>query len=418
MGSWYPIVHGRTAFVDFRSNLIVVPKIFNDTELEWAKKHILATTRAPEQLPGNPRWSVFQTPALVVVGVTCMASEVSPDMTREIVVVGGREVERRPLYVFLGYASRRTVLGLPPRDLKLFGDLYQFVKDRWREQWYESRTKHVSTDPRELPELCAGSLATLNDDDDLLSVLPSSQADELWASAANFPRASLCIGLPNSAAALEGVFHNATLRDQEDKLLFRREPQLRRPDRHSTERPDGVSERFRESPRERVEDGYTLRPYPEDGYDPHGKASSQRTTTQGRDYAFQWIVDGIVVVLAFILDLMTSDKEPGRDAPRAVGPEVRDGVRDRGGDGWETDRPPTHRSGSPRDPADGPARRSTHPGFVSSPKDAPKPQGSNRAWWNQESGSSWSASTQGNPPASGGGAERENEEGDVPPSGE
>jgi hypothetical protein len=372
MRSWYPIVHGRTAFVDFRSNLIVVPKILSDPELEWAKRHILATTRAPDRLPGNPRWSVFQTPELVVVGVTCMAAEVSHEMTNEIVVVDGRDVERRPLYVFLGYASRRHESGLPPRDLHLFGDLYRFVKARWREPWHDSREKHISSDREELPMVPAGSLVRLNDRDDLLSVWPRSRADELWASAANFHGASLCIGLPNAAEALEGVFHNATLQHGEDEFSVRREPHPPRPGRRSAGRPEGAPDPHREpSPGQR-----------EGAYDSTRAPLVHPPSLRDGGCPLRGIFDELSAALGSLWELITGGGEPGGYAPRAGDTEDRDGGHARE-HGRERDRPPA--PPTRQGPAGNPPRSTASAGFVPSPKGAPKPRGSTRDWWDQES---------------------------------
>ncbi|NJN08167.1 MAG: hypothetical protein HC815_09270 [Richelia sp. RM1_1_1] len=70
MNQWSALVYGRTYEVDFR--LIAMPEDFNDEDKKWALKYILGTTRSPEKLPEQPRWSLFKNDKYCVVGVTAL----------------------------------------------------------------------------------------------------------------------------------------------------------------------------------------------------------------------------------------------------------------------------------------------------------------------------------------------------------
>lgn len=412
MGEWYPIVHGRTAFVDFRSNLIVVPEFLGDRALEWAKRHILSTTRLPERLPGNPRWSVFQAPDMVVVGVTCMAGEVSREMTHEIEVVDGRERARRPLYVFLGYAAARPVSGLPPRDLALFAPLYRFVAARWREESRDARRKHLSVVPDPLPELPPGAFLDLDDRDEMVVIHPHSRADQLWASALEHSRASLCIGLPRVTDAVAGVFHNVTIQDQELSESRRREPPRPQPERQREVQPRSGRE---PQPLRRSK---ARAQYREGGEAPDDFGETHRPRRDPPSWGCDVIQDvfsGIFSLFDSLAELaFGTDRHDAQDRYRAPLNPYEDDPHDGRGvrresarpadaephrpprrhpDDHETARAPG-RDGHPSAPPEAPrdhTRQSAPAGFVRSRPEAPKPQGSTWGGWDE--GSSAPAST-------------------------
>lgn len=116
-----PLVHARTYDADFR--MLVAPADLSDAELAWARERIVITTRSAELLGDGPRWSIFRTEKLTIYGVTCQASDVSADMNRD--------VQGRPLYVYLGLASRQPLPTACERDLAGFAELYLYVRDQW-----------------------------------------------------------------------------------------------------------------------------------------------------------------------------------------------------------------------------------------------------------------------------------------------
>ncbi len=219
MSSWAPIVHGRTYLVDFRSNLIVVPEDFHEQEIVWARAHILVTTRQAEKLPGRPRWSIFKSERHCVVGVTCMADEVSETMTRDSANASDLDPSKpnpkgRPLYVFLGWVCRAPFAPVPPRELCWYRELYHYVRARWAEK-HQADTVHLGRYEKDnLPAATAppGDCFELSSQAHSLKVWPDADPDALWASAAaQHPPVSLCLGLENSRDALDGPLLNVAV---------------------------------------------------------------------------------------------------------------------------------------------------------------------------------------------------------------
>lgn len=222
MSEWAPIVHGRTLYVDYRPNLIVVPEGFTEREIEWAQKYIFATTRSLE-FSERPLWSVFTGERYGIVGVTCWASDVpdvSSDMTHE-------ELGRR-LYVFLGYVAPLPLPGLPPADLAVFAPLYEFVEKRWLERDYNSRDLHTYPFTLDPPLIETGeSTAKLNLDLPQAAVWPVSEDEHLWRAAGREGTVSLCLGLTRSQEVLKSPFLNATAQDADQFRVMLR-PEERR----------------------------------------------------------------------------------------------------------------------------------------------------------------------------------------------
>ena len=206
MSSWAPIVHGRTAFVDYRSDLIVVPDGFTQADIEWARSYILATTESAEKLRGVLRWCVFRDTKRTVVGVTCEARQLSDRYYRDR--------NHRSLYVFLGYVANDPEAFLPPRELSHFSGLYEYVIDRWEEQSWEARGIRPEAYRFTLPHLeAAGSPEEelrIRLSSDKIGFFPADFDDELWR-AADVLHGTVALGLPSLRQAEKGPFHHATV---------------------------------------------------------------------------------------------------------------------------------------------------------------------------------------------------------------
>lgn len=218
-----PIVYSRTYEVDFR--FIVVPEDFQQDSQpdfqvrnrDWVENHIHSTTLLAERLPDYPRWSIFKNTSHCIVGVTCMATAVSEDKTRDR--------ESRPLYLFLGYVFRSPVDFQPiPMELEHFKTLYHYVSEKWEEKLYETTSKApILKKYQEIPStetqnaaISLDATANLNFDPNKIRIWPDSEEfrQKLWLAACAYQEpVSLCLGLPNEAAALKGSFLNSTILD-------------------------------------------------------------------------------------------------------------------------------------------------------------------------------------------------------------
>jgi hypothetical protein len=227
---WAPLVYARTYEVDFR--LITAPDDFTQQNEDWAIQHILATTRAAEQLYNKPRWSMFMNEDHWVVGVTCMASELLQSQDLETFTSDSRN---RPLYLFVGYVAQRNHLYAVPnlavfadRQLEDMRNLYDLVRDRWRVQAYQRESQTPIYAPyQEVPTLRSQAVPNLSQEDlnyfDLNCTDPTrirlwaeSNQNSLWLAAiqqamCNSPQPfSLCLGLVSQASAIKSPFLNAT----------------------------------------------------------------------------------------------------------------------------------------------------------------------------------------------------------------
>jgi hypothetical protein len=223
MSNWAPIVFGRTYEVDFR--FIATPRDFTAQEQTWAEKHILVTTRSAEKLREEPlRWSVFKNEGICLIGVTCMASALSENMTQDS--------KQRQLYIFVGYVSRNPSAGFPPMDIKLFKPNYKYVRQKWNEQPYNKfRNEPIRTEYNEhLPEI--GKASNIDEEyfclnqtnSQIVRVWPDNERNRqhLWQVASQVQSVSLCLGLASKKDALLNAspFLNITASDvlQKDDL--------------------------------------------------------------------------------------------------------------------------------------------------------------------------------------------------------
>ncbi|OQW92332.1 MAG: hypothetical protein BWK78_01990 [Thiotrichaceae bacterium IS1] len=220
MLKWATIIYGRTYEVDFR--LLVKPHDFNEETTEWAKDHILVAVRSEEELlKGRQRWTIFQNDNYRIVGVTCMASDLSVDMNADRV--------GRPLYTFVGFVCRQTdnSIFLPAMNIELFKGVYgKYVRPRWLEkdrQTREFETRAISNYEEELETILEQEIGELrfNVDKDKVSLWPDSEEwrQQLWNAATQQQKPfSLCLGLARQKDAVEkrslsNVFLNVTTND-------------------------------------------------------------------------------------------------------------------------------------------------------------------------------------------------------------
>ncbi|MBW4571208.1 MAG: DUF3169 family protein [Tolypothrix carrinoi HA7290-LM1] len=232
MSRWAVIVYGRTYEVDFR--FLALPHDFNRAEQDWTMAHIQTMTRLAEDLPGKPRWAVFKNDKLCVVGVACMARDLGSQVNTNDEEDITRDQRGRPLYTFVGYATRlgeQDVVEIPDylnKNLSLFSrPYYEYVSVNWRVKSYDSRSSvAIPTDYQDcLPtvEIPADlnrrefSLNVAEDDAVYLWCDREEERHYLWTAAAEQIRAghnvSLCLGLALRNNAINGAFLNATAAD-------------------------------------------------------------------------------------------------------------------------------------------------------------------------------------------------------------
>ncbi|MBC1238345.1 hypothetical protein [Nostoc sp. 2RC] len=231
MSRWAAIVYGRTYEVDFR--LLALPHDFNRTETDWLMSHIQTMTRLPEELPSKPRWAVFTNDRLCVVGVACMARDLGEPVNNNAQDIT-RDQRGRPLYTFVGYATRVTdqdIVKIPdylPENFSLFNPpYYQYVTANWLLKSYDDRSNvPISTNYQdslptvEIPTELDTREFNLNlVENNKVYLWPDRDPERyyLWATAAKQIRAgnnvSLCMGLASGSNAINGAFLNVTATD-------------------------------------------------------------------------------------------------------------------------------------------------------------------------------------------------------------
>lgn len=227
---WAPLVHGRTYEVDYRSNLLAVPEWFSATDLAWAMPFIQGTFDSflVKGLPEPVHWSMFKNERYCVVGLTCLAHQVSEDMNRDI--------GNRVLPVFLGYICKEVHAPILPKmeigaksseanpSTGQFSELYRFVRNRW----HEKRQSNQLTPVKETFELEVANYELSKETNGKLNLQPEQTAlwpishpyhvladdQRLWSAASHYPGpVSLCMGLSRQSTAVAGPFLNATAYD-------------------------------------------------------------------------------------------------------------------------------------------------------------------------------------------------------------
>lgn len=147
--TWLPLMHARTAVLDFRPRLFARPHWFSDAQIDAARKFILSTTRdanslwatapnGPDGLVHRPRWSQFSGPGFRVFGVTADSRWFSPNYRYAFSSLEDLDAKSvgSPLYAFVGFAAPTDApaLAAPVRDSQLMRDVYEaLMQPRYRE---------------------------------------------------------------------------------------------------------------------------------------------------------------------------------------------------------------------------------------------------------------------------------------------
>lgn len=252
MSNCAALIYARTYEVDFR--FIAMPKDFTSNDKDWAWDYIRVTTRTPEQLPENPRWSIFKNDRYCVFSVTCMVRELIGRKTGKNSENLTKDSKGRPLYIFAGYViqigqevAKENKIYIPPysgNNLKLFQPLYEYVSNQWLVKSYEPQSRNATASEYkpyfsqeqtiESPQDFDQGYFTLNtDNSQIVSCWPdvaesavNNHQKNLWFAASksleNFPQknVSLCLGLATEKDALSGLFLNASvvnLRQKDNK---------------------------------------------------------------------------------------------------------------------------------------------------------------------------------------------------------
>lgn len=224
---WAAIVYGRTYEVDFR--FITVPEDFTEQDKIWAERYILGSTRSPEKLIGNPRWSLFKDEAHCVVGVTCRVKELMQNTSNESIDNRTKDDQERPLYIFVGYVAQLiqgVSIQIPSMNLDLFRRIYQeyvapsniwFVKDHQKASRIPVNSQYeIEFQDKEIATIETDECKkfNFNQSNELINLWTNSEAELLWgaASQASYPM-SLCLGFSLQKDAIESSFLNATAQD-------------------------------------------------------------------------------------------------------------------------------------------------------------------------------------------------------------
>lgn len=101
-----PIIHARTKDVDFRSGLLTIPEHFKDSDVQWARKYILDSTRYFELAGEDGRWVAFCNEDVVVTGVSIYIENLYKKCNMQpcYAQVDGR----RKNYAFIGFVIQKS----------------------------------------------------------------------------------------------------------------------------------------------------------------------------------------------------------------------------------------------------------------------------------------------------------------------
>jgi hypothetical protein len=231
MKAWAAIIYGRTYNMDFR--FIALPDDFSSAERDWAEAHILTALRSPEHLSDKPRWVLIKSASHCVFGSACTAADLVGD-----IATGDTELLRdsvgRPLYLFLGYATRSASPAFPrfwDRGLAPLRPLLDIVRAHWRDESFNYKT--YPANPYEFavnvdapaPADQKQHAPPLNTNHHFIAFWPESDERYLWDDAASCqPPMSLCLGLANKRDCIHGPFLNVTFEGSMERNSVMREP--------------------------------------------------------------------------------------------------------------------------------------------------------------------------------------------------
>ena len=129
-----PIIHARTKDIDFRANLLVVPDDFSATDVKWARKYIVDSTRYFELTNNYGRHIVFCNEKVIVVGVSIRIEdlyELCGCETSEYALVD----LQRTNYAFVGFVLKKdTLKGAVDIPYTAFLEQYEkYMNLRWND---------------------------------------------------------------------------------------------------------------------------------------------------------------------------------------------------------------------------------------------------------------------------------------------
>lgn len=191
-----------------KSSFITIPEDFTPEKTQWALKYILGTLQNTQNIPENPRWSLFKDENYCVVGITCRF-----DSSNE--------------KLFVGYVAHVDLeYGLPPiisyssRDIKDFKPLSRYTKKSQNSQiLLKSNYQRINYSEVPKNSNCNNSKYQLNFDIQKVWIWIDSEIERknLWLATAQYARdfpeksVSLCIGLESHIDALDSLFLNGTV---------------------------------------------------------------------------------------------------------------------------------------------------------------------------------------------------------------
>jgi hypothetical protein len=233
--AWSALVYARTREVDFR--FIATPTAF-DAELPSIEECVLTSTRVPEKLANQPRWSLFRTAHACVFGATCTASDLVAVSGRPEWLDITRDKHERGLYVFVGYVGAPAA-PVPPYallTLKLFAPLYHYVAERWTVQPYDAASRtpievdyewELATDSPISPAAAAGArFARIPGDlpdPGAVYLIPNmdnaSKAAAWNSAAARSTEIAICLGLSRVRDALNSPLHIAAAPVEQEGIV-------------------------------------------------------------------------------------------------------------------------------------------------------------------------------------------------------
>ncbi len=293
---WAPVVHGRTYRVDFRPHLLVVPDWFTDDDIAVVREFARVSTRSAENLTDGPRWLMVRTARFQVAGVTCMAAAVSTDMTYDRPDPGSGGTGR-PLYVFLGWATRDLAADPPPMDVEFYKQLYQFVRKRWDNAPPDEAADAVGPLVERFPpvprvseiERLTRDPDKLGSENPILSVWPDSLRETLWMAAARHTGpVSLCLGMARSRDAEDSPLGNITVAGSDKSFTHKRTPKP----------ATGTTDRYTNTGHYEAGSFANDRPYPRPAAE--GRASGSPRRQSAATGVSEFVVDGLQSLMRMI----------------------------------------------------------------------------------------------------------------------
>lgn len=215
MSTWAPVVYASTYKADFR--LLTAPHgLARGRGREWLLALVISMLQPPERLEKTPRWSIFQDQTWRVFGVASMATDL---VGRNDPMI--RDRSGRPMYLFVGYASRKMFMRhftLPPlcdTSLETFVPLYEYVRRHWDEERPTSSEEgdELAIDPGTTFVVKESATVQLNSDTSHIALWPDTRQERvrLWQAVVNSSAPmSLLLGFASQRYASLTPYLNGT----------------------------------------------------------------------------------------------------------------------------------------------------------------------------------------------------------------